>query len=290
MEFDLKGFENVLSVTRLANIHYFEFSKQYHTENDRHAFRELVYVDNGEIQVSSEGFQGQLKKDMMIIHKANELHSLYCNAAVAPNVIIIGFECDCSLLDTFSEYPVTLSPELIKMLTEIIKEGRTVFLPPYDVPNLKNMKKKSVYPFGADQMIRLRLEMLFISLIRGRVEVSTLETKRDEPEKMRELKSYIDSNFTKTINLDELCFLFNTNKTTICNNFKEFYGTTVIDYVNRLRIKEAKIMLRSGQHNITQVSYDLGFNSVHYFSRIFKRYENLSPSSYLNTIKSKLGI
>ena len=80
MEFSLKGFENVLSVTRLANIHYFEFNEQYHTANDRHAFRELVYVDNGSIFVNAENYSGELKKNEIIIHKSLELHSIYCNA------------------------------------------------------------------------------------------------------------------------------------------------------------------------------------------------------------------
>ena len=58
MEFKLKKFQNALNVTRLANIHYFEFTEQYHTDNDRHEFRELVYVDNGSIYVSAEGVFG----------------------------------------------------------------------------------------------------------------------------------------------------------------------------------------------------------------------------------------
>ena len=84
-----------------------------------------------------------------------------------PDVIIIGFECDCPELDRFSCTPATLPPEQVRALTEVIKEGRTVFLPPYDVPNLKDMKKRTDFPFGADQMIKLRLEIFLIGLIRS---------------------------------------------------------------------------------------------------------------------------
>lgn len=281
MEFSLKGFETVVSVTRLANIHYFEFNEQYHTANDRHAFRELVYVDNGEIYVNAENYSGELKKNEIIIHKSLELHSIYCNAPTPPNVIIIGFESDCAELDSFSEQPHSLTHELVIQLTEVIKEGRTVFLPPYDVPNLKNMRKRSDYPFGADQMIRLKLELFLINLIRDKTEELGKNLSDAEPEKIiKELHAYIDANYSKSINLDELCFLFNTNKTSICNRFREHYGTTVIDYVNRKRIKEAKKLLKSGQLSITQISYNLGYNSVHYFSRIFKKYEKISPTQY----------
>lgn len=290
MEFKLKKFERAVEVSRLANIHYFEFTKQYHTVGDRHSFRELVYVDNGAIFVEAENFSGELMKNQLIIHKDNELHSLYCNSPVPPNVIIIGFECDCFLLDQFAKEPSTLSVDLVKMLTEVIKEGRNVFEPPYDVPNVKDMKKKKDYPFGADQMLKMRFEMFLINLIRNRNENAPSKEALPDSKKMQEIHSYIETNFCKNISLDELCFLFNTNKTTLCNRFRESYGTTVIDYVNRKRIQQAKIKLREGNENITQISIELGFNSVHYFSRLFKKYENLSPSEYVATIKSKLGI
>lgn len=64
--------------------------------------------------------------------------------------------------------PATLSHEEQRLLTNIVREGRAVFLPPYDVPNVKNMKKRRNCIFGADQMVKLLLEQLLIHLIRGK--------------------------------------------------------------------------------------------------------------------------
>lgn len=290
MEYKLKRFENAVNVTRLANIHYFEFTEQYHTENDCHEFRELVYVDNGEIYVNAEGYSGKLCKNQLIIHKNLEQHSLSCENRVPPNVIIIGFECACAELDRFSFSPVTLTPELIRALTEVVREGRTVFLPPYDVPYVTDMKKRRDYPFGADQMIRLRLEIFLIGLIRNAADAPPADEAFSDSGRMRELYEYIENNFCRNIMLDELCFLFNTNKTTLCKRFKEAYGFTVIEYINRRRIREAKVLLRAGEKNVTQIASQLGFNSVHYFCRSFRKYEHMTPTEYSLTIKSKLGI
>lgn len=90
------------------------------------------------------------------------------------------------------------------------------------------------------------------------------------------------------MSLSELCFLFGTNKTTLCSKFRAVYGETVISYINKLKIKEAKKLLRKGEYNFTEISAIVGFSSVHYFSRIFKQYENQSPTSYIKTIKSRL--
>ena len=288
MEFKLKRFEKRIEVSRIANIHYFEFTKQYQTFKDNHAFREMVYVDNGEIIVQSENFVGRLVTNQLIIHRSGETHSLTCTEGNAPNVIIIGFECKASELDDFAKEPITLDAEQQKLLTEIIKEGRTVFKAPYDIPNLKDMKKRKDYPFGADQMIKLKMEMLFIELIRGKETALKSGGQEIADTKTHEIYSYIKKNYKEKISLNELCFLFGTNKTTLCSSFKNAYGDTVVGYINRLKIKEAKKLMREKDYNLTEISQVLGFSSVHYFSRLFKKMEKISPSEYIGTIKSRL--
>ncbi len=290
MEFELKKFETVLEVSRLANIHYFEFTNRYFTRKDSHPFRELVYVDNGSIIVESENYCGELLKNQMILHNESEIHSLTCPEDKAPNVIIIGFECNCPELDRFACSPVTLTAEQQWYLTEIIKNGRAVFMPPYDQPNLKDMQKRENFPFGADQMIKLKLELFLISLIQNEPLSDNSQTIKSVNSKIAEIHEYLLNNYRESLNLDELCFLYSTNKTTLCSGFKQAYGTTVIDFVNRLKIKDAKKLLREGKQNVTQISASLGFSSIHYFSRIFKKYVKLSPGEYVKSIKSKLDL
>ncbi len=290
MEFKLKRFETAVNVSRIANIHYFEFTKEYHTSKDSHAFRELVYVDNGEISVEAENYKGILKEGMMIIHKTGEVHSLCCINNTAPNVIIIGFECEAERLDAFSGNAVNLNSALQKILTEIIKEGRTVFEGPYDIPNLRDMKKKKSYPFGADQMIKLKLESFLIELVRAS-EAEMLNPENEAGNRsLSEICDYLKANFKEKITLSELCFIFGTNKTTLCSMFKKATGDTVIGYINTLKIKEAKKLMREGNYNLSEIAFMLRFSSLHYFSRLFKKMENISPSDYIKTIKSRLDV
>ncbi|MBR6633079.1 MAG: helix-turn-helix transcriptional regulator [Clostridia bacterium] len=288
MEYKLKRFDRVIEINKIANIHYFEFTREFHTMKDRHEFRELIYVDSGYIEVEAEEYVGVVNEGELIVHRENETHSISCPLDDAPNVIIIGFECHSSVLDDFAKAPTALTPDLQRLLTDIIKEGRNVFLPPYDVPNLKDMKKRRDYPFGADQMIQIKLEAFFIELVRSHETVASVSNVAHSDVKTQEVLHYIEENFRERISLDELCFLYGTNKTSLCNGFKDTYGSTIINYINRLKIKEAKRLLRDGKYNLTQISTMVGFSSIHYFSRIFKQYENQSPSAYIKSIKSKL--
>jgi AraC-like DNA-binding protein len=268
-----------MDVTRLAGLQYFEFTNAFHTVQDRHDFYELLYVDKGCLSIYGENYTGLLQENQLIIHQPNELHSLEASYTVAPHVTIIGFECSSELLLPFSRKPVTLTTEQTRALSRIMQEAMSIYEPPYDVPNTRYMPKRAEYPFGADQLIKIGLEALLISLVR--------ETQggRYNPAggNMQAVHQYITENFRTRITLANLCFLFGINKTTLCRSFKAVYGTTVLDYINTLRIQEAKSYLQQGKLTITQISDALGFSSVHYFCRLFKQYTGLSPTEYIKT-------
>ncbi|MBQ8320707.1 MAG: helix-turn-helix transcriptional regulator [Clostridia bacterium] len=298
MDFVLKPFREEITVKRLANIHYFEFTPNYQTAGDSHPFCELLYVDSGSINIEAEHYAGLLKQGQMIVHGENEKHALVCNEKGAPNVIIIGFECTSEKIDALTYSPLQLSNELQKMLAEIIKEARTVYLPPYDVPNLKDMKKREEFSFGADQLIKNLLQVFLIKCLRGlengnasrpQTEAAKqTEIKKIDELHMEEVKKYLDDNFTQKINVDELCFLFGTNKTTLSREFKRLYGKTIIDHVNTLRVEYTKTLLRENSCTLTQIAALLNVSSVHYLTALFKKYVHLTPTEYLHTIKKKL--
>lgn len=290
MEFILKSFNTPVRVTKIANLHYFEFTSKYHTNGDFHNFCELLYVDRGTIDVFADNYSGSLTNGQLIIHRPNETHSLSCGDGNAPNVIIIGFECSCPELAPLSKFPVNLSAEQKKMLSEIMKEGMSVYAPPYDLPNTLEMRKRKDYPFGADEMIKLRLEAFLIMLIRDLKHSPQPEHTLGTDGRISEIHKYITEHCLEKIMLDNICFLFGTNKTTLCKEFKNAYGTTVLNYANSLKIKEAKSLLRNGGISVTEISERLGFNSIHYFCRLFKKSTGQSPGEYIETIRSKLNI
>lgn len=292
MDFKLQKCKIQMNVTRIANIHYFEFTNEYHTSRDAHNFCELIYVDTGTLSVAAESFCGDLSVNQLIIHRPNEVHSLSTSDAVAPNVIIIGFECESEALAPFSKAPVTLTNEHTKALARIMAEGMSIYEPPYDIPNTTYMKKRKDFPFGADQMIKIGLESFLITLVRDFCEnEGAKETTHDTTlGNIQAIHQYITENYNTKISLDNLCFLFGTNKTTLCKSFRQEYGTTILNYINSLKIREAKSLLRKKQMSETQIAESLGYESIHYFCRQFKKATGQTPTEYAKSIRSKLNI
>lgn len=278
MEFTIKPFETQIDVTGIVNVHFFEFSEHFTTQNDKHPFCELVFVSAGVLEVRSETFSGILKKGEMIVHGANELHSLSCPTGSNPTVIIVGFECESKSLAELSKRPLPLSDASVKRLAEIVKEGRNVFAPPYDVPAY-DMKTRKKQPFGATQLLKILLEYFFLQLTRERR--AHVDETTEKPAFMTgEIIAYVSENYLEKITLDELAFLFKTNRATLCKEFKRATGRTVGEFISDKRLEKAKKMIEETDETFTQIADELNFDSIHYFTRFFKKQTGLTPKEY----------
>lgn len=69
--------------------------------------------------------------------------------------------------------------------------------------------------------------------------------------------------------------------------FKEQYGLTVNEYINKIRFEKAKILLENTDDEIIDIAYSVGFNSLSTFYRVFKKCSGQSPAVYKKRIISE---
>ena len=279
MDYVVKRLKNELSITGIVNLHFFKFQTDFSTAKEKHPFYELVFVNTGELVIDSEDYTGVLHKNEMIIHRCNSAHSLSCTLHSLPEVIIIGFECNCSLIDKFSFSPILLHDFGVRKLGEIVKEGRNVFMPPYDVP-VYNMKKKKQQRFGSEQVLRLLLEYFLIKIMREYTLSETNDDGSESPALINEIVAYMNDNYLEKITIDELAFLFKTNRATLCKQFKEATGYTLIEFINNKKFEAAKHKILHTGDTFTKIAADLNFESIHYFTRFFKKMSGYSPKEF----------
>lgn len=284
MDFKLKKMETVISVPQIANVHFFQFPKGYQTTEDKHPFVEMIFVGTGSISIFSDEYNGTLNKNELLIHPANCKHSFSCPKRAETTLIIIGFTCDADKLAYFAKKPVPLDETQVKQLAEIVQEGRNVFAPPYNVPVYDMIKKKHT-AFGSEQMLRSLLEGFLIGLIRMYEFLEKSDSAKDSAFTVNEIVRYIDNNFTEKITLEELAFLFRTNRSTLCKAFRTATGKSPGEYISDKKTEQAKALLARKEQSVTQIAERLNFDSVPYFCEFFKRRTGLTPSEYQKTIE-----
>lgn len=98
---------------------------------------------------------------------------------------------------------------------------------------------------------------------------------------------YIDQNYQNKLSLEQLSATLNVNREYFCRIFKEATHITPVDYVNFVRIWKAENLLTSTDHSILEISMEVGFSSVSYFNRVFKKQKKVTPSTYRKILYAK---
>ena len=89
------------------------------------------------------------------------------------------------------------------------------------------------------------------------------------------------------LSLDILSEVAHFEKSYLTLRFNEIWGISPMKYVNFQRIERAKMLLVTTDKSVTDIAKDVGFGSIHYFSRYFKEKEKLSPNDYRIQMKKK---
>lgn len=104
--------------------------------------------------------------------------------------------------------------------------------------------------------------------------------KTREVQKILPLLSHVNENYSQEITLREASASLGFDSSYFCRIFKIATGATFTEYLNFVRICKAERLLSEGEGSILEISEAVGFSSVSYFNRIFKRFRGCSPGVY----------
>ena len=100
----------IFTIDRIYSIHYFEYMSNFHFTGESHDFWEFLYVDKGEVLVTSQDQKLTLHQGQVIFHKPNEFHNVEANGIVAPNLIVISFSCKSPSMEFFHDRIASITP------------------------------------------------------------------------------------------------------------------------------------------------------------------------------------
>ncbi len=91
---------------------------------------------------------------------------------------------------------------------------------------------------------------------------------------------YISENYTKHIEIKDICQSLGYSKSTVLSAFKREFGTTINTYLNNMRLTNARKMLEESEKTINEVAIESGFSDQSYFSKVFSSKYGMTPSEY----------
>jgi AraC-like DNA-binding protein len=100
-----------------------------------------------------------------------------------------------------------------------------------------------------------------------------------QQERMHRIHQFVEMNFQKTIDTQQIADEVNLTLPAFCRYFKKATKLTYTDFVNQYRIQYAKKLLIQDK-NVTEACFESGFESLSYFNRIFKKWTGETPSGF----------
>ncbi len=133
-------------------------------------------------------------------------------------------------------------------------------------------------PAQFDALVRLvSIFAQHLSLISNQVVVQQTNA---EPPNIVRAKQYIHEHQGSDLSLGEVARAVNTSTFYFCKMFKKATGLNFTDYLSRVRIEKAKNLLLNPNLRISEIAYEVGFQSLTHFNRVFRKMVGQSPTEY----------
>lgn len=281
-----------IEITSLVSIHYFEFDDSFVDSVEKHSPWELVYVDRGECEIVAEDKIFNLKQGELFFHKPLQSHMLKTVKGVAPNIFIITFTSSSPSMLYFENRKLSAGMSTKQHISAIIHEASSTFDLPFNNPRMDKLRHKANEALWAgEQSIVLRLELMLIEIVRENHYYTTpkkmfLTKEVIEDEFILRIIDFMEKRLYSRFTMDELSAELSFGKTYISRCFVKECGYSVIDYFTKMKVNEAKKLIRGGKYNFFEISERLMFTNSHYFSTIFKKHTGMTPTQYKKSLKS----
>ena len=92
------------------------------------------------------------------------------------------------------------------------------------------------------------------------------------------------------ITIEEICHEFYLSRSSLQALFKTHLNSSPKNHLLNIKLQKSKELIRENQYTISEIAYMLGFSSIHYFSRLFKKNFNTTPSAYVKKIAENQNV
>lgn len=107
-----------------------------------------------------------------------------------------------------------------------------------------------------------------------------------EPPVITRAKEYLQEHQSEDLSLGQVARAVNTSTFYFCKMFKKVTGINFTDYLSRVRVEKAKNLLLNPNLRVSEIAFEVGFQSLTHFNRVFKKIVGQSPSEFRTQLPS----
>jgi transcriptional regulator GlxA family with amidase domain len=141
-----------------------------------------------------------------------------------------------------------------------------------------------------NKTVAMHVEKHFSHEIRKSYNSTSFVNERSQhpDEDIVQIQAWLQENYYKDITIKVLAEQFELSVRSLNRRFKEATGITPLSYLQKLRINEAKDLLKNSNLSTQEVANQVGYIDVSHFNRLFKRLLTVGPKKYRDMVRAKL--
>ncbi|HZH62669.1 MAG TPA: AraC family transcriptional regulator [Metabacillus sp.] len=275
-----------------VNAYYFKQWETHYMDFHTHNEVEIMYVISGQCVVEAEQDMIQMKKGDIILLDANVPHRLLVQKGSPCRMLNIEFtfipkKGSFPSIKELTEHSVNLDRFLrLKQPYVVVKDPNEIY------HSLKNLVLE-LDNRGSTQepMMYLLFSQLLIQLARMIVEKAENDCSDQHQQVniyVKKAVNYLHQNYDRDIQVKDVALTVSLHPGYLHRIFKQQMNCTIMDYLTKLRIQKAKMLLKETEIPVIEISQYIGVNSRQYFSMLFKKYTGQTPNGYRKLVKKSI--
>ena len=268
--FNYSNISSSLDISEIYTKFYQEKGTNYNFSGEKHSYWELTYVDKGELLTTIDGVSYHLKQGDLIFYAPMQFHTQSTFEKISSSYLTINFKMNFNHADLLCNKIFSLKRDSYFIVTKLIEELSN--------DNLYSNDLSLCY------LKQLIIQMLRLNNSHFHSKPTTHMQQTYENELLNDILLYIDNNIYEKISVSTLCEHFCISTSMLHSLFRKNMNNTAKNYINELKLSKSKELIRNSTHTLSEISEMLGFSSIHYFSKKFKSYFNISPTEYSKSI------
>jgi YesN/AraC family two-component response regulator len=166
-----------------------------------------------------------------------------------------------------------------KVARQLLDWGATT-----NVPQLEEAYFQSKVLTPAQYQAMVKLLEIFAQHLSTLSNQIALQEANSEPPIIVRAKEFIEKHKSDPISLSEVARALNVSTFYFCKLFKKATGINFTEYLSRIRIEKAKNLLLNPNLRVSEIAYEVGFQSLTHFNRVFLRIVGRSPTAYRDAL------
>ncbi|WP_249275156.1 helix-turn-helix domain-containing protein [Terribacillus saccharophilus] len=238
----------------------------------QHDTHQLLYVLDGEGECELDMRSQELLPDSIMLISPHTEHAIQAHSKMT--VLVLEFDIR------------HLTDDVVSYLVEpVFVVSRVLNLSLFESSELRQLLRKMLFEQSQNHPIHaMGLKLLLAQVLYQLAIMQQEDTTQDtNTRRAKWLKHHLETRYFEIASMEEVAAKAGVSSRYMNQIFKEMYDTTPYQFLTEVRLLKVKKMLRESDREIVSICFEVGFEAVSTFYRVFKKYVGVTPNVYRRT-------